>query len=326
MLILNKAEVVRLLPMVECIRVMSEALAQRAGGQAVQPLRTIIRLPDGSGLMGTMPACVGQPAALGVKIVSVFPKNAELGRDSHQGAVLLVDSSSGVLQAVLEAGAVTAIRTAAVSGVATDWLARRDADDLAILGAGVQAETHLDAITRVRQLRRVRIWNRTPERAARLARYAMERHSLVAEVCPGAEAAVRGASIICTTTASAEPVLMSKWVAPGAHINAVGSSTKNTRELESALVQRAQLFVDARESALNEAGDILTPMAEGLFTADHIAAELGEVLVGRHPGRQAPDRVTLFKSLGLGIEDVAAAKFVVAEAERLGVGTRVELL
>ncbi|HTO73581.1 MAG TPA: ornithine cyclodeaminase family protein [Gemmatimonadales bacterium] len=326
MLILNKAEVTRLLPMKECIRLMSEALAQRAGGQAVQPLRTILRLPDGSGLMGTMPAAIGSPAALGVKIVTVFPGNAAAGRDSHQGAVLLMDPDSGVLAAVLEAGAVTAIRTAAVSGVATEWLARRDADDLAILGAGVQAETHLDAVNTVRHLRRVRIWNRTPERAAKLVRHAIERHSLVAEVCPTVEAAVRGASIICTTTASTGPLLMSSWVAAGAHINAVGSSTKNARELESALVQRSVLFVDARESALNEAGDILTPMAEGLFRADHIAAELGEVLIGQHRGRESADAVTLFKSLGLGIEDVAAARFVVAEAERLGVGQRAELL
>ena len=325
MLILNKPNVQRLLPMVACVPLMAEALAARARGNAVQPLRTMLRLPDGSGLMATMPACVGTPAALGVKIVSVFPANAAAGRDSHQGAVLLVDSSSGVLLAVLEAGSVTAIRTAAVSGVATDRLALPNADDLAILGAGVEAETHLAAIQAVRRLRRIRIWNRTPERAAQLVRLAAERYGLTAEVSATVEAAVRGASIVCTTTASREPVLEGRWLAPGAHVNAVGSSTPNAREVDSELVRRSVLFVDARESALNEAGDLLTPMAEGVIGADHIAAELGDVLIGRHPGRRTADEITLFKSLGLGIEDVAAARYIVAEAERLGVGQRVAL-
>lgn len=325
MLILSRADVERLLPMPACVGLMADALAARARGNAVQPLRTILRLPDGSGLMATMPACVGTPAALGVKIVSVFPGNAAAGLDSHQGAVLLVDSTSGILLAVLEAGSITAIRTAAVSGVATDRLAVAEADDLAILGAGVQGESHLAAVHAVRKLRRIRIWNRTPARAAELVRVASERHGLTAEVSTSPEAAVRDASIICTTTSSRQPVVERRWVAPGAHINAVGSSTPQARELESALVRDATLFVDARESALNEAGDILTPMAEGMFDADHIAAELGEVLIGGHPGRQSADEITLFKSLGLGIEDVAAARFVVAEAERLGAGTEVEL-
>src|SRR5882672_11135370 len=182
MLILTKADVVRLLPMPDCIRLMAEALTERARGNAVQPLRTILRLLDGSGLMATMPASVGTPAAIGLKVVSIFPANTLAGRDSHQGAVLLIDSTTGVLQAVLEAGAVTAIRTAAVSGVATERLANPDADDLAILGAGVQAESHLAAIHSVRRLRRVRIWNRSPARAARLASHATERFGLAAEV------------------------------------------------------------------------------------------------------------------------------------------------
>jgi ornithine cyclodeaminase len=325
MLILTRGDVERLLPMKACISLMADALAARARGNAVQPLRTILRLPDGSGLMGAMPAWVGNPSALGVKIVSIFPANAAAGRDSHQGAVLLIDATSGVLLAVLEAGAVTAIRTAAVSGVATDRLARPGADDLAILGAGVEATTHLAAISAVRTLSRVRIWNRTPARAERLVRLAAERHGLRVEVCATAEAAVRGASIVCTTTASKQPVLEGRWLAPGVHINAVGSSTKDARELDSDLVRRATLFVDARESALNEAGDLLVPMAEGLVGPDHIAAELGEVLIGQHPGRRADEEITLFKSLGLGIEDVASARFVVSEAERLGVGQRASL-
>lgn len=322
MRVLNRADVERLLPMPECIRLMAAALAERDRGNAVQPLRTVLRLPDGSGLMATMPAALGAPAALGVKIVSIFPKNAELGRDSHQGVVAYLDPSTGELRAILEAGAVTAIRTAAVSGVATDRLASKEADDLAILGAGVEARTHLAAVRAVRSIRRVRIWNRTRSRAELLAAELSGQGCRI-EVMESAEAAVRGASIICTTTASREPVLEARWVSPGAHINAVGSSIKDTREVDSALMKASVLFVDARESALNEAGDLLIPMAEGVVNAAHIVAELGEVLTGRHPGRRTPHEVTLFKSLGLGIEDVASARFVVAEAERQGAGVDV---
>ncbi len=324
MRVLNRSDVERLLTMTDCIRLMAEALEERDRGNAEQPLRNILRLPDGSGLMATMPACVGTPTSLGVKIVSIFPGNAQRGLDSHQGAVLLVDPTSGRLSAVLEAGSVTAIRTAAVSGVATDWLAREDADDLALIGAGLEARTHLQAINSVRSLRRIRVWNRTRERAERFAAEAASR-GITIEVMDTARDAVRDASIICTTTAARDPVVEGAWIAAGAHINAVGSSIPTSRELDSALVRAATLFVDSKESALNEAGDLLIPMAERSIAPGKISAELGAVLTRKHPGRTRPDEITLFKSLGLGIEDVAAARFVVAEAERLGVGREVSL-
>lgn len=325
MLILTRRDVERLLPMPACIRLMAETLSARARGEVVQPLRTIIRIPGGTGLFGTMPAFVASPPALGVKVIAVYPGNHDAGLDSHQGAVLSINPDTGTLDALLEAGAVTAIRTAAVSGAATDLLALPGADDVALLGAGVQGATHLDAIHAVRPIRRLRIWNRTPARAEALAERARKRHGITAEIAPSAEAAVRGAAIICTLTQAREPIVKGDWLAPGAHVNAVGSSTPDARELDTAAVRGAMLFVDARESALSEAGDLLTPIAEGAVGPEHIRAEVGEVLIGRHPGRQSAGEITLFKSLGLGIEDVAAARFVVAEARRLGAGQEVSL-
>jgi len=325
LLILTRGDVERLLSMPACIALMAETLSARARGETVQPLRTILRVPGGAGLLGSMPAYIASPPALGVKVIAVFAGNHAAGLDSHQGGVLSIDPATGALDALLEAGAVTAIRTAAVSGVATDRLALPDADDVAILGAGVQGATHLDAIHAVRPIRRLRIWNRTPGRAVALAERALLRYGLTAEVAATAEAAARGATIICTLTQAREPILKGDWLAPGAHVNAVGSSTPDARELDTAAVRRAALFVDARESALAEAGDILIPIAEGVIGPDHVRAEVGDVLIGRHPGRQSAGEITLFKSLGLGIEDVAAARFVVAEARRAGVGQEVSL-
>jgi ornithine cyclodeaminase len=325
MLILTHSDVERLLPMPSCITLMAEALAARARGETIQPLRTVMRLPQEAGFLAAMPAWTASPAAMGVKVISVFPRNRASGRDSHQGAVFSFDPATGELLAVLDAGAVTAIRTAAVSGVATDRLARPDADDLAILGAGVQAESHLAAMCAVRRIRRVRVWNRTRERAERLVRVASERHGLAIQIVNAPQDAVSGATIVCTVTGSWEPVVRGAWLSPGAHVNAVGSSTRDARELDTEAVARARLFVDARESALNEAGDLLIPMSEGRLTAAHIQAELGEVLIGRDPGRASTEEITLFKSLGLGIEDVVAAHHVMAEARRLGAGREVDL-
>jgi len=322
-LVLNRSEVKRLLPMPACIALMRDTLAARARGQTQQPSRVAVRPPDGTGTLLTMPAWVAEPAALGVKVVSVFPGNHQRGLDSHQGAVLSLDPDTGQVQAILEAGAVTAIRTAAVSAVATDLLANPDADDLALLGAGVQAGTHLAAIAAVRTLRRIRVWSRSAERALAFAQEATAPGGLAVEVMPSAEAAVEDASIICTVTASPTPVLQGQWIVRGAHINAVGAHTPETRELDTDAVTGARIFVDARESALLEAGELLIPIKERRLRTTDIKAELGEVIVGTHPGRASSAEITLFKSLGLGIEDVAAARYVTAEARRLGVGQEI---
>ena len=327
--VFSAEDVAKLLPMRDCIRVMRDALAALARGNALVPLRMVMRMPDASGFLGVMPGHIGpddgRDGALGMKAVSVFPGNARRGIDTHQGAVLLFEPDTGRLSALMDGAAITAIRTAAVSGVATDLLARKDAVELAILGAGVQARTHLEAIAAVRPLRRVRVWSRNPEHAGNLVKESAARYDAAIEAVPTAEAAVRGADVVATVTASPEPVLQRAWLKDGAHLNAVGSSIPTTREIDSATMAAARLFVDRRESALNEAGDVLIAMREGAFTADHIQAELGDVIIGRDTGRQSAAELTLFKSLGLSVEDVASAAFILKRAQQTGAGQTVKM-
>jgi len=328
-LVLTAEDVEKLLPMRACIRVMREALSALAEGRALVPLRMVMRMPDESGFMGVMPGYLapldGRGGALGMKAVTVFPRNAARGIDTHQGAVLLFEADTGRLSALMDGGAITAIRTAAVSGVATDVLARRDAAELAVLGAGVQARTHLEAIAAVRNIKQARIWSRTFERARALAGEQQAKLGFPVEAVSSPETAIRGADVIATVTASAEPVLQRSWVKDGAHINAVGSSVPHTRELDTQTIVSSRLFVDRRESALKEAGDLLIPMREGAVTADHIVAELGEVITGKNPGRRSPGELTVFKSLGIAVEDVAAAAFVVEQARASRTGQTVRM-
>jgi ornithine cyclodeaminase/alanine dehydrogenase-like protein (mu-crystallin family) len=320
-LVLSYADVVRLLPMESCIEVMADALRVTSMGGAVLPLRSVVWMPDRTGMIGLMPAFLGDPASLGLKVVSIFPGNHGTGYDSHQGVVMLYDTQHGSPIAIIDASSITAIRTAAVSGVATRALARTDAGDLAILGAGVQAATHLAAMRAVRTVRRVRVWSRDLAHAQRFADDA----AVPVEVMPTAQAAVEGADLICTTTAARQPILEGAWLAPGAHINAVGACFATARELDTAAVARARLIVDRRESTLAEAGDFLIPRSEGAFGDDHIAGELGDVLLDRLPGRRAADEITLFKSLGIAIEDLAAAHFIYTRALVTGSGVSVPL-
>lgn len=321
--LIGRAEVRRLLPMTECIEVMARALATLGRGGGLNPLRTMLMKPDRSGLLGMMPAYLESPPAIGMKAVTVFPGNHGTELDSHQGVVLLFEPDRGELLAIVEAGEITAIRTAAVSGVATRLLARPDAAELAILGSGTQAASHLEAMRAVRGLERVRVWSRNREHGEGFARAGAVRTGLRIEAVDSAEAAVREADIVCTTTAAREPILEGAWLGPGTHVNAVGSSIRSARELDTEAVVRSRLFVDRRESTLNEAGDILTPMEEGAVGEDHILGELGELLEGTVDGRRSADEITLFKSLGLGVEDLAAAEHVYREAVRLEIGTEV---
>ncbi|HEY6218474.1 MAG TPA: ornithine cyclodeaminase family protein [Gemmatimonadaceae bacterium] len=324
MIVLSQKDVIELLSMRDCIDVMGNTLAALARGESLLPLRTVVRLPNDKDFFAVMPAYVGTPESMGAKVITVFNDNHGTELDSHQGAVLLFDAKNGSLSAVLDATAITAIRTAAVSALATKYLAREKADDLAILGSGVQARSHLDAIPCVRPIKRVRIWSRTPKHARALAD---EYRSRFAEVTvhDDAESAVRGAAIVCTVTSSNNPVLRGKWLSPGSHVNAVGVSQPRAREIDTEVVTRASLFVDRRESALKEPGDILQPLSAGAITPDHIKAEIGEVVAGTKPGRRSDDEITLFKSLGLAVEDIAAAQFVYTRAKERKVGTSVNL-
>ena len=324
-LVLSPAEVRLLLPMATCIDLMTAVFEELARGRGFNPLRWAVRLPDGSGLVGMMPGALESPAVLGLKAVAVFPGNHGTRYDSHQGVVLLFDVDHGMPLAILDGSEITAIRTAAASAAATRALARQDASRLAILGSGVQARTHLEAMLAVRPVRQVRIFSPNRERCAAFCNRASERYGLAVGASDSARNAVEDAEIICTTTSSREPVLHGGWLADGAHINAVGSSVAAARELDTAAVVRSRLFVDRRESTLNEAGDFLFPKSEGAIDDDHIVGEIGEVLVGSLPGRGSDDEITLFKSLGLAVEDLAAAHYVVEQARKQGVGTEVEL-
>lgn len=323
LVVLDRRDVTRLLPMRECVDVMADALATVAKGDAILPLRPMIRLPDSPNIFALMPAYLGTPKSVGVKVLTVFPVNHGTAIDAHQGAVLLFEADHGQLLAILDATTVTAIRTAAVSAVATQLLAREDADELAILGAGTQGHMHLEAMTVVRPIRRVRVWSRTAVHASALVQIARERFDLEAEPCSTPGAAVKDATIVCTTTASATPVVQGDWLAAGAHVNAVGACIPTARELTTDVVARARLYVDRRESALAEPGDILIPLGEGAIQKDHIVAEIGELLLpgGERLRRRNSEEITLFKSLGLAVEDLAAAHHVYRKARASGLGT-----
>jgi ornithine cyclodeaminase/alanine dehydrogenase-like protein (mu-crystallin family) len=312
--VIDEHDVRRLLPMDGCIEAMAAALASLGRGEVHNPLRFVIRPPDEPSLMGLMPAHRGGDARLwSLKALTIFPGNSLRGLDSHQGFVALFDGETGEPTAIMNAGGVTAVRTAAVSGVATRLLAREDVKTLAILGTGTQARSHLEAMQAVRSFERVVVWS------------ASGRSLDGAESVGSAEEAVRDADVLCTVTALAEPIVQRDWLKPGVHINAVGSSIPTTRELDTATMAAAALFVDRRESTLNEAGDFLFPQREGAIGPEHIRAELGELLLGTAPGRASEDEITVFKSLGLAVEDLAAAEVVLARALEEDAGTVVSL-
>jgi ornithine cyclodeaminase/alanine dehydrogenase-like protein (mu-crystallin family) len=316
-LVLGEHDVQRLLPMTECIAVMEEALAALAREELHNPLRFVVRPPQATTLMGLMPAYrSGEDAVYGLKTVCIAPGNSAIGLDPHQGFVALFDGETGQLRTVMHAGAITAIRTAAVSAVATKLLARPGSRTLAILGAGVQARSHLEAMRAVLPFEDVRVWSRTPGHAAEL--------DGVREVF-SVEEALRGADVVVTATAAREPIVEREWLAEGAHVNAVGSSIPTTRELDTETMAAAALFVDRRESTVNEAGDFLFAERDGAIGPEHIRAELGELLIGAAPGRSSESELTVFKSLGLAVEDLASAEHVLRRARAEGAGVEVDL-
>jgi ornithine cyclodeaminase len=317
-IVLSEKDVRGLLDMESCIEAMTEVLASLARGELYQPLRSVARPPDAPGFIGLMPSHRGGPApAYALKEIVVTPDNPTRGLDAHQGAVLLHDGQTGELVAIMNASPVTEIRTAAVSAVATRALARPGAGRVAILGAGVQARAHIDAMRAVLEDPEIRIWARRLEAAEELA------GEVGATVAPSVDAALFGAEVVCTTTSAAEPIVERRWLATGTHVNAVGAFGTN-RELDNETMAGASLFVDRRESALNEGGDYGLAAADGAVGPDDIRAELGEVLAGMHSGREHEDELTVFKSYGIGVEDLAAADLVVRRARERGVGVEVD--
>jgi len=322
LVVLNRADIRTLLPMTECIDLMSRTLKTLAAGKALQPLRTILEMPEGQ--LALMPAWLGDAGVSGVKAVSVYFQNQGTELETHQGAVLLFEAERGRPLAVLEASEVTAIRTAAVSAVATLMLAREDVTTLAILGSGVQASSHLDAMRAVRPISTVRVWSRNPDRAEQFAKRQAQKHGIAVDAVYSAREAVAGAGIVCTTTAAEQPVLEGAWLEPGMHINAVGACAPHVRELDTDAITRSRLYTDRIESLVKEAGDFIIPRDEGKIDNLNIAGELGEVLLGQVDGRGSDSEITLFKSLGIGVMDVASAAHVHRKATDLGVGQRIE--
>jgi len=324
-LILDAQQIRELQPMTDCIELMADALSALARDEVHQPLRTIVRPPNARGLLGLMPAYRGgERGAFGLKAICVFPDNPSQGKDAHQGAVILFSRETGEMLALMNASEITAIRTAAVSAVATRLLAREDARELAIIGAGVQARTHLVALACVRSIKRARVSARNFEHAERLAREMQPSISFPIEPVETNEAAVRDADLIVTATSSLAPVIKNDWISRGAHINAIGTHAANSREIDSGTMAAARIFVDRRESALNEAGDYLLAAKEGVIGPENLVAEIGELLIGAKPGRLSSTDITLFKSLGLAIEDVACAEYLYGKAQSQSAGTWVE--
>ena len=317
-LILTQAEIPALLPMADMISSMERAFRLLAAGDAELPLRSVQPLTGGRGWFAVMPAQLS--GDFGLKAIAVMPANEGSAHDSHPGAVLLFDPTTGRLIGIMDASAITALRTAAVSGLATRLLARPGASELALIGAGTQARTHLLAMAAVRPLKDVRIWSRRILTVNAFVRWADGRWPIT--VCESARQAVAGADIICTVTSSPTPVLEGAWLARGAHVNAVGASLRSSRELDTTAVERSTVFVDRAESALAESGDLLTARDGNMW--DGTMTELASVVTGAAPGRQSDEEITLFKSLGLAIEDLAAARALYERARDTGAGTWID--
>jgi len=317
-LLLSEADVRAVLPMPDLIEAMQGALIDFSTGAADQPVRTVLQIGAERAFFGVMPASVPGRDAMGTKLVTVYESNTARGLPSHLATIILLDPATGALRAIVDGRYITEARTAAVSAVAARLLARPEAGVLALIGSGVQARSHLAALAHVRTLREVRVWSPDPVHRSAFADRAEP-------PCPvravgSAREAVDGADLVALVSAARQPVVQAEWIAPGTHVCAVGACRPDQREMDTALVRAARLFVDSRVAALAEAGDVLLPIAEGAFGADHIAGELGELASGHVPGRTSPDQITIFKSLGMAVEDVVAGHLALERASARGLG------
>lgn len=318
--VLTRDDVVSAVPMPAAIDAVAGAYSELSRGRAQSPVRLGLHTPLGTSLF--MPGYLEESGALGAKIVSIFQKNAERGLPSIHGIVLLLDPETGVPMALMDGTYLTALRTGAGSGVATRALAREDARVLTVYGAGGQARAQIEAVRAVRDIREVRIVSRTGESARILA---AELEGVEARAVDDPAEAALGADVICAATTSATPVFPHDAASAGVHVNGVGSFKPDMQEIAGELLLRARVFVDARDAALEEAGDLIIPIQQGVFGEDHIAADIGEVLDGRAEGRTTRDQITYFKSVGNAVQDVAVALLAVREAERKGLGQTIDL-
>lgn len=320
MLLLSETDVRHLLTMDDLIQAMEVALGELSAGRAAQPLRTVLEVGPTHAFFGVMPAFIPESGALGTKLVTVFGSNRAIGLPSHLATILLMDEETGELLAVMDGRYITEARTAAVSAVSTRLLARPDATILAILGSGVQARSHLRAYSHVRVLDEVRVWSPNPAHRRTFVDEMQREVGVSIKPMDSVREAVAGADLVVTATSAREPIVRSEWIADGAHIAAVGACRPSEREMDTALISRARVFVDSRRGAFAEAGDLVLPIREGAIQESHVAGELGELVNKTVPGRQSPHEVTLFKSLGMAVEDVAAAHLAFRRATERGLG------
>jgi ornithine cyclodeaminase len=306
--------------MSECIDLMHRTMIAVSERRVVLPLRSVMVMPGDRGMLGNMPGYLAEPECFGVKLVSLIPHNKPPLYSSHLGLVLLFEAEHGCPVALVDAAEITAIRTAAASGLATRLLAKPEAGHLALLGAGEQARSHLAAMLAVRTLRRVRIWSRDGGKAAEFARLEGAKHQITIETAPSVREAVADADIICTLTKAREPILLGEWLAPGAHLNVVGSSIATAAEIDTPAVVKSRFFVDYRDSTRNEGGEYLRALKAGAISPEHILGEIGEVANGSQLGRRSPSDITLYKSLGIAPQDLASAHFVLQKARAAGAG------
>ena len=324
-LIISREQVQELLDMRAAIDAVESALIEFSAGQAVMPVRVTTPVPAHGGIVLGMPAFLGQTNALGTKIVTVYKNNPARGLPTILAVVVVNDPQTGKVEAIMDGGYLTAIRTAAASAVGTKYLARPEARTLGILGTGVQGFSHLWAMKEVSAVEEVVIYNRSAEKAREFKRQYTERFGLPIEIAPSEEAVCRASDILVLATTAAEPIVRREWLKPGVHINAVGSHSPGARELDGATVAAARIVVDSREANLKECGDLLIPMNEGAIGAEAFEDEIGQVAVGQRPGRRSAEEITIYKSVGIAVEDVATANLVLARARAQGVGTQVEL-
>ena len=328
MLLLTAEDVRRALPMNEAIEAMKTAYASLSSGTAVVPLRTRLPIPNTEALSLFMPAFVSSQEgnALAIKVVSLFPTNPARGLAYIQAAVLVFDPETGRAIALLEGSSLTAIRTGAASGAAIDLLARADSTVAAVFGAGAQGRTQLEAACTARQIETAFIFDADPAKAEVFAEEMKGRNGIPHQVrvAWNAQEAVQSADIVCTATTSTKPVFDDRFIKRGTHVSAVGSYTADMQEVPAETIARANVFVDSRSASLEEAGDLIQPMREGLFDESHICGELGEVVLGKIPGRQSQDEITYFKSVGIAVQDAMAAQVALTNARNLNIGTEID--
>lgn len=327
-LLLTEHDIKRVLPMPDLIEAMADALADYSAARVVQPVRTVLEVGPAHAYFGVMPAASVDEAGqgtMGAKLVTVYASNHARGLTSHLATIILMDAETGALTALLDGRYITESRTAAVSAVSVDRMARPEAQVLAIIGSGVQARSHLEAIRHVRDLTAVRVWSPNPEHSAQFAKEMTVECGIPVWSADAASSAVREADIVVLVTGSTTPVITRQDIAPGTHICAVGACRPTHREMTTSLVTAARVIVDSRAAAVLEAGDLVIPIGEGAFTERQIAGELGEVVLGQCVGRRHDDEITVFKSLGMAVEDIVAARLAVDRAEAAGLGQRFTL-